>query len=193
MTPSAFSVPPWDAPLEVERVLASVPEAASIAGMFFLALQEGASRRQVQLSFSKARYLPFGFYPVREFAPLLVEAARLFYPQVSLREGLRRIGTAGPVAFLSSTLGKVTLGASEGVHATVQAVAKTYGINSRPSRCEVKQAGPRSMILSLDDVVYFLDSHHVGVFEGTLQYAGVQGSVKIASRSETSADLLLEW
>jgi uncharacterized protein (TIGR02265 family) len=185
--------PPWGEPLDVPSVLAGIPESASIAGMFFLALQEGAERRQVSLGFSKPRYLPFGFYPVREFAPLLVEAAGKFYPDRSLREGLRRIGTAGPVAFLSSTLGKVTLGASEGVHATVSAIAKTYGINTRPSRCEILHAGPRSMTLKLDDVVYFLDSHHVGVFEGTLQYAGVDGTIKIAARSETSADLLLEW
>lgn len=193
MTRGAFVPPPWDAPLDVARVLGNVPEAASIAGMFFLALQDGAERRQVELRFPRPRYLPFGFYPVREFAPLLVEAAQLFYPQASLREGLRRIGSAGPLAFLSSTLGKVTLGASEGVHATVTAIAKTYGINTRPSRCEITHAGPRSMTLSLDDVVYFLDSHHVGVFEGTLQYAGVDGSVKIAPRSDTAADLLLEW
>ena len=190
---SAFVEPPWAKPLDAERVLAKIPETASIAGMFFLALQDGAERRQVQLSFPKARYLPFGFYPVREFAPLLVQAAGAFYPQVSLREGLRRIGTAGPVAFLSSTLGKVTLGASEGVHATVSAIAKTYAINTRPSRCEVKNAGPRSMIVSLDDVMYFLDCHHVGVFEGTLQYAGVDGRCRIASRGDTAADLLLEW
>src|SRR5690348_17205959 len=110
-----FIEPPWAEPLDVPRVLAGIPESASIAGMFFLALQEGAERRQVSLTFSRPRYLPFGFYPVREFAPLLVEAAGKFYPQQSLREGLRRIGTAGPLAFLSSTLGKVTLGASEGV------------------------------------------------------------------------------
>jgi uncharacterized protein (TIGR02265 family) len=193
MSPATFVDPPWAEPLDAAGVIARIPATATIAGMFFLALQEGAERRQVPLTFPKPRYLPFGFYPVREFAPLLVEAAGVFYPQLTLREGLRRIGTAGPQAFLSSTLGKVTLGASEGVHAAVAAIAKTYAINTRPSRCEVKHAGPRSMILSLDDVVYFLDCHHVGVFEGTLQYAGVDGRVKIASRSETSADLLLEW
>ena len=188
-----FVEPPWEAPLDAAQVLAQVPAAASIAGMFFLALQEGAARRQVQLPFPKARYLPFSFYPVREFAPLLVQAAGLFHPTLPLRQGLRRIGRVGPAAFLSSTLGKVTLGAAEGVHAAVSAIDKTYAINTRPSRCEILEAGPRSMTLSLDDVVYFLDCHHVGVFEGTLQYAGVDGTVKIARRSDTAADLRLEW
>jgi uncharacterized protein (TIGR02265 family) len=190
---NAFAVPPWDAPLDAERVLADIPATATIAGMFFLALAEGAERRQVKLELPRTRYLPFGFYPVREFAPLLVLAAGLFHPHSSLREGLRRIGTAGPAAFLGSTLGRVTLGASEGVHATVSAIAKTYAINTRPSRCAVTEAGERRIVVSLDDVFYFLDSHHVGVFEGTLEHAEVDGRVRLHRRTETSCDLLLAW
>jgi uncharacterized protein (TIGR02265 family) len=188
-----FVEPPWAEPLDVKRVLAQIPKAASIAGMFFLALAVGAERRQVALAMPRPRYVPFSFYPVREFAPLLIAGAGSFHPHCSLREGLRRIGSAAPEAFLSSTLGRVTLGASEGVHATVSAIAKTYAINSRPSRCAVTKTEPRSMVVALDEVWYFLDSHHVGVFEGTLEHAGVKGSVRIHRRSETAADLLLEW
>ena len=36
---------------------------------------------------------------------------------------------------------------------------------------------PSSMVLSLEGVHYFLDAHHVGVFEGTLSHAGVSGRV----------------
>lgn len=193
MSAPAFVEPPWNEPLDAAQVLGEIPESATIAGMFFLALADGAERRQVQVALPRPRYVPFSFYPVREFAPLLVTAAGLFYPQSSLREGLRRIGTAGPLAFLDSTLGRVTLGASEGVHATVSAIAKTYSINTRPSRCTVLETQPRAMILALDDVCYFLDSHHVGVFEGTLEHAGVQGRVLIRRRSTTAADLRLEW
>jgi hypothetical protein len=40
----SFVEPPWHEPLEVERVLGQIPESASIAGMFFLALAVGAER-----------------------------------------------------------------------------------------------------------------------------------------------------
>ena len=170
-----------------------MPEHAQIRGMFFLALIEGAERRQIALAVPNRRYLQFGFYPVREFALLLVEAATRFYPNVRLREGLRRIGKVGPVALLSSTLGKVTLGAAEGVHAAVTAIAKTYSINVRPSRCEVLQASERSLVVSMDDVPHFLDCHHVGVFEGALEYAGASGEVRIHRRGDRAADLLLRW
>jgi uncharacterized protein (TIGR02265 family) len=193
MAAARFIDPPWEAPLDAERALSAVPADASLAGMFFLALAEGAQRRQVTLDFGRPRYLQFGFYPAREFAALLVQACRLFYPDLSLRHALRRIGRVGPVAFLGSTLGRVTLGASEGPAAMVSAIVKTYPINIKPSRCEIVREGPRSIQVCLDGVPYFLDSHHVGVFEGTLHYAGVEGGVKICSRTDISADFLLEW
>ncbi len=122
-----------------------------------------------------------------------MSAAKIFYPERSLRHGLRAIGTAAPAAFSSSVLGKVTLGSAEGVHAVVTAIVNTYSINVRPSRCFVVESSPTSMIVSLNDVHHFLDSHHVGVFEGTLKYAGVEGRVRIASKQRHLADLLLEW
>jgi uncharacterized protein (TIGR02265 family) len=190
---SGFVEPPWAAPLDAAGALARIPPGATIAGMFFLALVDGAQRRQVELPFPRDRYLPFGFYPISEFAPLLVAAAERFYPELPLRQGLRRIGTSGPVAFLSSTLGKVTLGASEGAQAMVAAIAKTYAINVKPSRCDITETTARSMILSMEGMPYFLDSHHVGVFEGTLHYAGVEGTVLIRSRGDFAADLKLSW
>jgi uncharacterized protein (TIGR02265 family) len=193
MAAGRFIDPPWEAPLDAEHALSTVPAEATLAGMFFLALAEGAQRHQVKLDFGRPRYLQFGFYPAREFAALLIQACRLFYPQLSLRLALRRIGSVAPVAFLGSTLGRVTLGASEGPAAMVSAIVKTYPINIKPSRCEIVRESPRSMEVSLDGVPYFLDSHHVGVFEGTLHYAGVEGSVKICPRSDVSADFLLEW
>ncbi|HEX3776552.1 MAG TPA: DUF2378 family protein [Polyangiaceae bacterium] len=166
---------------------------AALAGMYFLALSEGAKRRGVSVPGFRDRYLPFGFYPVTEFAPLLVFAAERFYPDRSLRQGLRAIGKMGPTVFLASTLGKVTLGSTEGALAAIAAIAKTYSINSRPAQCTVRDVNDKSCVVCMTQVEYFLDSHHVGVFEGTLEYAYVEGRMRIASRDAKSADLLLEW
>ena len=192
-SPGQFVEPPWDAPLDVPAILAAIPPDTTIAGMFFLAVAEGAKRRGVALAQPRERYLPFGFYPVVEFAPLLVAASQVFYPERTLRQGLRAIGTVAPQVFVGSVLGKVTLGAAEGVHAVVTAMASTYSINIRPCSCTIRESSPNSMIVSLTEVQHFLDSHHVGVFEGTLQHAGVKGRVRIHARSRISADFLLEW
>jgi uncharacterized protein (TIGR02265 family) len=190
---SAFTLPSWTAPLDAERAILAMPESATIAGLFYVALRDGAERRQLELTFPRPRYLPFSFYPVREFARLLVEAAPKFHRGTPLRQALRLLGRAGPKALLSSTLGKVTLGAAEGVHAAVTSVAKTYATYVRPSRCEVRQLLPRSMVVTLDDVPHFLDCHHIGVFEGCLEYAGAKGEVRIFARGAHSADLWLSW
>jgi uncharacterized protein (TIGR02265 family) len=180
-----LSSPPFSEP--------AISNDAAISGMFFLAVAQGAKRRGLTLPGLRERYLPFGFYPIAEFAPLLVAAAERFYPDRSLRQGLRAIGKTGPAAFLESTLGKATLGATRGARAAVEAMAKTYPINIRPSQCAVTRATATSCVISLRNVQYFLDSHHVGVLEGTLEYAAVTGRVQIASHSSVSADLLLEW
>jgi uncharacterized protein (TIGR02265 family) len=188
-----FSEPPWAAPLDAGRVIAAISRDASIAGMFFLAVLSGAKRRGVGLTSPRDRYLPFGFYPLTEFAPLLVSAAERFYPDRSLRQGLRTIGASAPAAFATSVLGKVTLNSAEDVHSVVTAIATTYAINIPTSRCTIVESSSRMMVLALEGIQHFLDSHHVGVFEGTLRHAGVSGQVRIRSYGRTKAELLLEW
>lgn len=190
---SRFSEPPWGAALDVPRALSLISDDSTIAGMFFLGLLEGAKRRGFSLSGVRERYLPFGFYPVAEFAPLLVAAAGQFHPTLSLRRGLRAIGAVGPTVLAKSVLGKVTLGSAIGVHSVIEAVANTYAVNIRPSSCAVTHHAAKACVISLSNVQYFLDCHHIGVFEGTMTHAGVSGRVRIASQSEFSAELLLEW
>jgi uncharacterized protein (TIGR02265 family) len=188
-----FVDPPWEAALDVERALASVPADAKISGMFFVALVAGAKQRKVVLPSARDRYVAFNFYPVIDLARLLVEAAQLFFAGRPLRHALRSLGKAAPDAFLSSTLGKVTLGSTEGVHAAVAAMANAYELNLRPSRVSTLDSGPDWVTVRLDKVCYFLDSHHVGTFEGILRFAQVKGTVRLASRGAASADLLLAW
>jgi uncharacterized protein (TIGR02265 family) len=188
-----FVDPPWSAPLDVERVFASIPADAKISGMFFVAVLAGAKTRNLTLPSARERYVAFNFYPVTDLARLLVEAAQRFYPDRTVRHALRSLGKAAPVAFLSSTLGKVTLGSTQGVHAAVAAMASAYDLNLRPSRVSMTSSGARWAIVRLEKVPYFLDSHHVGAFEGTLRFAGVNGSVRLANRGPASADFLLTW
>jgi len=188
-----FKEPPWNQALDVPRALSLISADSTIAGMFFLGVLEGAKRRGVNLDGARERYLPFGFYPVAEFAPLLVAAADVFHPNLSLRQALRAIGSVGPAVLAKSVLGKVTLGSAIGVHAVIEAVANTYAVNIRPSRCSVTFKAAQACIIDLDNVQHFLDCHHVGVFEGTMMHAGVSGRVRIAKRSEFSGELLLEW
>jgi uncharacterized protein (TIGR02265 family) len=188
-----FVEPPWDAPLDAQEEIARVPEDATISGMFLAPLALEAGRQGVPLPSARDRYVPFKFYPLREHCRLLVEMCERLFGDRPLRQGLRKLGRGAPAALVASTLGKVVLGSAEGVDQVVSAMAKAYPLNARPSRVTVLETMPGRAVVRLEDVHYFLDSHHVGTFEGALKFAGVAGRVLIASQSRTCADLLLEW
>jgi uncharacterized protein (TIGR02265 family) len=188
-----FIEPSWRAPLDARLEIRAIPADAMISGMFIAPLLVELKRINGGALVPRARYVPFQFYPVSELAELLIETAGLLFPDRSLRLALRKMGRAAPLSFISSTLGKVVLGSSLGVHGAVEALAKAYGLNMRPGSVTIIESLPAHMILRLEDIHYFLDSHHVGAFEGAMNYAGVRGNVRIAAQSRSTADLLLEW
>ena len=188
-----FVDPPWSAPLSAEQEIATIPAEATISGMFLAPLAQEAMRRGIRLPSARERYVPFNFYPLREHARLLVETCQRMYPDRSLRQALRKLGRGAPKALVASTLGKVVLGSVEGVHDIIAAMAKAYPLNARPSRVTVLESVSGRSVVRLDDVHYFLDSHHVGTFEGVLNYARREGRVQIRSHGRSSAELLLEW
>jgi len=192
-TATHFAEPPWNAPLDVDACLEAMPESATISGMFLLALQREAARESYTLPSARDRYLPFRFYPLREHAALLVETCERRFARLPLRQGLRKLGRGAPGALLTSTLGKVVLGAAEGVAETVRAMADAYPLNAKPSRVTIREQGASRIVVRLEDVHYFLDCHHVGTFEGVLRYAGVNGTVRLHLHAPSVADMLLEW
>jgi uncharacterized protein (TIGR02265 family) len=188
-----FQDPPWDAPLDTEEALRRMPPSATISGMFLNALVLDAEKRGYHLPSAGDRYVPFRFYPLEEHGRLLLETCHARFSDMPVRQALRKLGRGAPQALLSSTLGKVVLGSVEGVHAIVRAMVSAYPLNTKPCDVSVLEHADEYMIVRLDQIHYFLDSHHVGTFEGVLRFAGVSGKVRIRSYTPTRADFLLEW
>ncbi len=188
-----FVEAPWAAPLDVEAELRAIPASATISGMFIAPLAVEARRLGLTLPSARERYMAYRFYPLAEHARMLVETCERVFPHMSLRQALRKLGRGAPKALVTSTLGKVVFAGAEGVVDVIDALAKAYPLNARPSKVALIERGVHRAIVSLDDVHYFLDSHHVGAFEGALRYAGVEGRVLLRLRGKASADLLLEW
>lgn len=184
---------PWSSLLDVPAVIASIPESATISGMFVAPLVTEAARVGVTLPSARDRYLPFKFYPLREHAQLLIETCQRRLPNLSLRQALRKLGRGAPAALMSSTLGKVILGSADNTIDMIRAMAKAYPLNARPTRVTITDSQPGRAVVRMEEVYYFLDSHHVGVFEGVLKFAKVDGTVLIDVRGRGAADLLLTW
>jgi uncharacterized protein (TIGR02265 family) len=189
----AFVEPPWTAPLDAEAEIRALPQVAQVRGLMIAPMLANVKKRGTTPTVERERYLSFNLYPLREHVRLLVDSCKVLFPELPLRQGLRKLGRGASDAFGASTVGKVTIGVAEGAHDIVAAFAKGYELNLQPGRACVVESGPRRVVVSLDDVHYFLDSHHVGAFEGALKRAGVRGRVLIARRGRAAADLLLEW
>jgi uncharacterized protein (TIGR02265 family) len=188
-----FQEPIWSAPLDVEAELRAIPEHAQVRGFMTAPMVAEAKRRRMTWQAPRDRYVPFTLYPLREHVRILIDYGNELFPKYSMRQVLRKLGRAAPDALLDSTLGKVTLGAAQGVRDIVAAFAKAYELSLQPGRAYITEEGQRQLVVKLDGVYYFLDSHHVGAFEGALKRAGVRGRVLTAPLGEGSAELLLTW
>ena len=188
-----FAEPPWRKELDAAQELQLVPPAAKISGMFLMPLVNELKRIEPDLPAAKQRYVAFNFYPLRDHVELLIETARRVFPDRPLRQALRALGRGAPNAFTASTLGRVVLGSTEGVEARLAAIAKGYELNMRPGKGAIIESAARRIVVRLEAVHYFLDCHHVGVFEGTIKQAGVAGRVLYAQRGTATADFAIEW
>lgn len=191
--PGPWLEPSWAAPLDADAVIAAIPRDATMTGMFLDAVARIARERGLAPTSARPRYIAFQPYALREHCELLVEVARLVFPESTLRVGLRKIGKGTPHVLMRSTVGRVVLGSVEGPHASLRALARSYAMHMRPCKLDVEDAGPEAAIVTLSEVYNFLDSHNVGVFEGLLRHAGVDGSVKVYAETRTSGAFLCTW
>ena len=189
-----FAEPPWNSPVDVPRVLRAVPDDGTVAGMFLQSTVDGARRLNTVLPSARERYRPFGFYPMREHVQLMLEVAPVAFARVPLRTTLYKLGLLAPRALLESTLGKVVLGSATDVEMVLSAMARTYPLHIKPSHVQMVEYKPGRAVIRLEQIHFFLDSHHVGCFEGALRFAGQRhGKTRIHAYSNTSADFLLTW
>jgi hypothetical protein len=188
-----FVEPNWHAPLDVQKTLLAIPESATITGMFLEPTAREARKRGKPLPSAREKYSTFKFYPLREHVQLLIEACSVYYPGRPARIAMRKLGRETPGALLTSTFGKTGLGSAQSTHDMIDALAKSYGIAMPGSSAVAVEMGPKSTMVRMQAVQYFVDSHHVGVFEGVMHYAGVNGEIKLRSHGPNEADLLCTW
>ncbi len=189
----AWEDPPWSSPLDAASRLRAIPDDATITGVFLSGVRDLARSSEVTLEGARASYVAFKHYPLREHAELMVECAAKVWPALPLRQSLRKMGRGGAGVLIASHVGRVVFGSVEGPLELIAAMARSYGLHVKPGLAEVEPDGARRAVVRMRDIHYFLDSHHVGVFEGVLRHGKVQPSVQIRARSDADADFLLTW
>jgi uncharacterized protein (TIGR02265 family) len=193
MPPGDFVAPDWGAPLDVAAYLDSTPRSARIKGMFPQAVADGARGRGLALPSARERYLPFADIPVTEFTSLLVEAAQSFFPDAPLRDALRELGRSAYPVLVQTMVGKVVLSTAADMPSALHAAAKAYVVALPTCRVEVVELSERRAVMSLRNIYYFLDSHHIGVFEGLARSFRVRLSTRVRMRSKFDGDFEFSW
>lgn len=191
--PAELLEPDWGAPLDVDAYVGAVPPGASAKGMFSAAILETAKSRGLPLPAARERYLSFEDVPMREYILLLVQAARVFFPDTTLRQGLRKLGRATRDVFERSIVGAVFMSTGDDLPGAIAAAAKAYAIMTPPSRFEILESTPKRIVVSLTSVYNFLDCHHVGVLEGLARGHGIQVAARVRLHSMFDGEIELTW
>lgn len=184
-----FHAPDFDEPLDVPARLRATPPEATVKGMFIEAPIAVAFRLSGQRP-GRREYIPFKDYPVAEHNQVLVACAMAGYPDVPLREGLRRLGRDALRTFLESLAGRVVFAAAgRNFDAALGLVAKSYGITGPVGTATVTERTPDAAVIQLRRCYNFPDCYHVGVFEAAMDHFREAGEVLIRVLSVCDVDI----
>jgi uncharacterized protein (TIGR02265 family) len=191
----AHVLPDWNAPLDVEEVLARIPPDAVVRGLFFQELaRQCEARGKPPPPSMPPRLVPFGNYPLHAYCSSVIETARAIEPDVPLREGVRRVGRAAYPALAQSMIGRVVFGVLGNDYlAIIRLCAKAYSMSLNIGRAETLESGPGRAVVRLDDMFNLFDSFQVGVFEGSLESCNKQGTVAVWRETPISGEFLVTW
>jgi uncharacterized protein (TIGR02265 family) len=195
---TVYVAPSWDAPLDTEAYLRTVPPGALIKGLFGASVAAEAKRRGVALAHSSGKYLPFLDYSLVDHNRLLIDAATAFWPELPLRQGLRKIGRAAVQSLLETTFGKALLGGltqPEAVPRALASLARAYTTTmSKPTPwVELTETGERSAIFKLRDAWVFHDSQQIGIIEGLCKACGTRADVRFFMDGPASGEFACSW
>lgn len=191
--PEGFGPPDWGAPIDVEGRLASAPEDGWVRGMFFQGLVDFARSKTGQ-AVGRERYLAFKTYPLREYVSLLAAVAGVAFPDLPLREGLRRLGHRAYPNLMASTFGRVLFSvAANDFSEALRLVGRVYRMIANPGRVHVAQLAPGFALLELRQMWTFADAYQVGVFEGGMRSYRREGEIEVRVQGPSEVDLRLRW
>lgn len=187
-----FRPVPWDEPLNPASTIARVPANATMAGLFIIPLARIAESQRLNMARPASAYKSDTRYPLVEHVRLLAEVAAAQFPDRTLRRGLYALGRGAVDAYMKSMVGRVTIGATEDPELILRAAGRGYELNLSNAEVDI-DFKPGLARVTLRNVPYFLDCHHVGLLEGMLRRSGIKPSTEVALLGRDSAVFRMTW
>lgn len=187
-----FIFPDWNAPLDVEERLRLMPSNVTIKGMFFQSLIKQTQQHGRHLPGES--YVSFKSYSAQDYMRFSIKIAGLIYPELTLREGLRRLGQNVYPTLLQSMIGRVVFGAFGGdVYAIMKLVPKGYAVASKTGRVEVREISDDHALIACEEFYGFYDCYHIGVIEGAILACGKKPLVQFRTPQPGKLEMLCRW
>jgi uncharacterized protein (TIGR02265 family) len=196
----ALAPPRFDHDLDVEGIIAQVPDTALIKGFFvnntakMIIGQRPDLAEQVRAQLARPRYHAFSSYPRGEVMRFEVEIARLLCPGLPDREALRRTTHRVYPLFLSSLLGRVVLGTlGRDVDSVLRLGPRMFSAVTSFGTVEVERVRERHWLYHYKDYYSWLDCGDLGVLEGLLMHYGMTPTMRLAMNGPFEMWLELKW
>ncbi len=195
-----FQTPDFRQDIDSRRYLERVPPDARCKGMFFHEIVKLAgtlgrsSFDSSTLARLEARYVAFKDYPLRTHMEITAAVARPLFPDVSTREGLRRLGRLAFPTFASSMVGRVVVGVlGADLERILQVGPKVFELSLSHGRARSTHVGERHFQYEFTDVYGYLDAYYLGVMEGPIVHFGKRPDVKLHLSSLSDGVMDIRW
>ncbi|XYH94302.1 DUF2378 family protein [Sorangium sp. So ce1128] len=198
---ASFEVRPSDPLLgniEIDAVVASVPEFYAMKGMFFNALAATLGERFAQVVPTLSSpprgglYLPFSDYPMRDFLRLYDAAARLSHPNRSSREAYRRLARQQVAAFRESALGRITMHLATDPGAALMRYTGSLGALVKGPTARARQLGPSEVKIDIGSFRGVVE-YPLGNFEALVMGYGAKPTISVDVRGTESLQFVVSW
>ncbi|WP_437980494.1 DUF2378 family protein [Sorangium sp. So ce117] len=198
---ASFEVRPSDPLLgniDIDAVVAGVPESYAMKGMFFNALAATLGERFAQVVSTLSSpprgglYLPFSDYPTRDFLRLYDAAARLSHPNRSSREGYRRLARQQVGAFRESALGRITMHLATDPGAALMRYTGSLGALVKGPLARARQLGPSEVQIDISCHRGTLE-YPLGNFEALVMGYGAKPTISVEVRGAETLQFLVSW
>lgn len=197
----SFVEPRFDHDLDVEGVVAQVPEKALIKGFFVDSFEKLVLAERPELkgklyeAWPRPSYSPLKSYWRGEVLKVEAHLAHLMFPSLPLREALRRAAQRVYPTFLSSLIGRVVLVAlfAGDVDAVLKAGPKMMSSMVNYGRVTAERKGEGHWLYHYSDYYSWLDCGDVGVLEGLLMHYGKKPKFTVATNGPFEMWLDIQW
>jgi uncharacterized protein (TIGR02265 family) len=165
------------------------PSTAMVRGMFLSELLRSAPSSGVQ----GRRYIPFSFYPVREYMELIVRVAQTRREKDTPATAVMRTGSGVYALFAASLAGTAIFSIARDFKRVVELSPKAYSVTLQSSTVEVVKVEQQTATVRLRGVWPYPDIFHAGIWLGAMEAFRVDGEIAVTRHSLSEVTLDLSW